>query len=156
MQLQATMFGPKGYDDKIGNIFDIQDKITHEIISSLAVKLTPLEIEKMAFKGTKNIEAYDALLMGRLHARFHTAEGCAKAEEYFKRAIKLDPNYAEAYSELAIMYAVAALGGFSKSLQLTFQECRLAFNQAKDMAMQNPTPLAHIANSWITHTAVST
>ena len=54
MQLQATMFVPKGYDDKIGNIFDIQDKITHEIISSLAVKLTPLEIEKMLSRDEKH------------------------------------------------------------------------------------------------------
>jgi TolB-like protein/class 3 adenylate cyclase len=47
----------KRYDGKLGDIFDLQDKITQKIITALRVKLTPPEQDQVTRKGTDNIEA---------------------------------------------------------------------------------------------------
>jgi len=52
------------YTGNIGDVFSLQDKITQNIVSSLAVKLTPREQRILIQKETDNIEAYDLFLEG--------------------------------------------------------------------------------------------
>lgn len=53
---------------------------------------------------TSNPEAREAYLKGRFFWNKRTEEGYKKAEEYFNRAIALDPNYAQAYAGLGDTY----------------------------------------------------
>lgn len=56
--------------------------------------------------GPENIPAYLELLQGRVSAnRFDKTENLV-AERHFRRAIELDPKYARAYAELAVLLAV--------------------------------------------------
>ncbi len=43
----------------MNDIFALQDKITHKIISALALKLTAKEQKALTDKGTDNLQAYD-------------------------------------------------------------------------------------------------
>ena len=52
------------YDGNTNDIFALQNKITQKIATSLAVKLTDEEQDRLAEKGTNNIEAYEAFLKG--------------------------------------------------------------------------------------------
>jgi tetratricopeptide (TPR) repeat protein len=54
-----------------------------------------------------NPEAYEDYLKGRYFWNKRTGDGLKKAIEYFSRAIKTDPTYAEAYSGLADSYALS-------------------------------------------------
>ena len=135
------------YDENISNIFDIQDKITKKIVAALALKLTPAEENSLAQKGTNNIAAYDALLKGRAQMYMSSPESNAKAIELFKKAIELDPNYGEAYAELATVYHNIAFMGMHKKLGMSYQELRLAEQQCLNSAMKNRTAFAHALNS---------
>jgi adenylate cyclase len=95
------------FDGKNENIFALQDKITERIVSALALKLSASEQKVMADKGTDNIVAYDTFLKGMSHMRKLTPKDLVKAIEYFEKAIKLDPNYSEAYANLANTYMIA-------------------------------------------------
>jgi TolB-like protein/class 3 adenylate cyclase len=136
----------KRYDGKLGDIFDLQDKITQKIITALRVKLTPTEQDQVTRKGTDNIEAYDNFLQGWGHYLRQTEKDFAKAATYFKRAIEFDPNYGRAYAALALTYYKDAKRNWV-SLGVSKKEAWLRSLQYLQTAMKNPTSIAYQAAS---------
>jgi len=136
------------YDENIDDIFDIQDKITKKIVTALAVELTPSEKNYFAHKGTRNIAAYDAVLKGRANRNLGTAEGYLKAISLFKEAIELDPNYGEAYANLASVYnQLAVMGIPEKQLGMSMKEIGLREREVLEAALKNnPTAMTHAMN----------
>lgn len=100
------------FDGEYTHIFKVQDKISTKVVDSLALNLSP-DQEQNAKKGaTDNIEAYQAYTLGIYFWNKRTKEGLQKAEQYFSRAIELDPNYAQAYAGLADTYNMLAHNRF--------------------------------------------
>jgi TolB-like protein/predicted Zn-dependent protease len=133
------------YDGKMDNIFALQDKITQKIVAALAVKLAVDEEVKVVRRGTKNILAYDEFLKGMKHFYLYTPESFAKAIDYFKKSLSLDPNYAQANAALALTYwngtklgseGLAALGEH-------WEQARLIAEHHLKLAMKSPTSVAH-------------
>lgn len=56
--------------------------------------------------GTSNTAAYLEVLQGRVSANRLNSDESLIAERHFRRAIKLDPNYARAHAELGTLFAV--------------------------------------------------
>jgi adenylate cyclase len=93
------------YDRQAEDVFAVQDDVTRAIVAALSVQLTEsdrAELEQP--RGTRNLEAYDALLRGRKHLATVSRENVEQAKELFERAIALDPNYARAYTNLGFLY----------------------------------------------------
>ena len=88
----------------------------------LALKINQTERERVFSKQTDNLEAYDYLLKAYHHLYQRGRENTAKAKEYFKKAIELDPNYADAYAGLADVRAREALFGYTEFPDLAFQQ----------------------------------
>ena len=78
------------YDEAIGDIFDLQDKITERIVRTLAVRLTDIELDRVSTKSTRNLEAYDYVLKGNSLIAHLTRAKVFEAREMFGRAIGLD------------------------------------------------------------------
>jgi TolB-like protein/DNA-binding winged helix-turn-helix (wHTH) protein len=53
------------FDEALGNVFSLQDTITTQIVSALAVRLTEIEQRRGLIKPTANLEAYDYVLRAR-------------------------------------------------------------------------------------------
>jgi TolB-like protein/Flp pilus assembly protein TadD len=135
------------YDGGMKDVFSLQDRITRKIVSSLAVKLTGNEKHIIEEKGTKNVEAYDTFLRGRVHYLRMTPDDLSRAIQSFRKAIELDPDYGRAHAELALAYWMGAyLPGISKGLGVSLTEARLRAGQYLRMAMKNPTATAHHVN----------
>ena len=86
-------------------------------------------------------EAYEAYLKGRYQWNRRSAEGLAKAIEYFRQAIANDPTYAAAYSGLADCLSnlswlciVSPDKGCSKAKQLAAQALEMNPNLAESHA----------------------
>lgn len=92
------------YDREITAVFDVQDDITARIVSTLAIKLTEEETKRVAHRYTNSIDAYDQFLRGQALYAQHSSNENLLAREYFQQAIKLDPNFARAYSSLSLTY----------------------------------------------------
>jgi len=92
------------YDRPMGDIFAVQDAVTHMIAASLGVKMQNTALTRALRKSPSELDAYDCLL----HARRYTAtldeEMHAEARDLLEKAIRLDPNYAEAHALLANVY----------------------------------------------------
>jgi tetratricopeptide (TPR) repeat protein len=89
------------YDRELTDIFAVQDEVTQEIVSALAVQLTREEQDRPAPSGTDNAEAYDYFLRGREQYWLHTREGLTQARQLLRRAIELDPEFAPSYAFLS-------------------------------------------------------
>jgi TolB-like protein/lipopolysaccharide biosynthesis regulator YciM len=129
------------YDGNLGDIFDLQDRFTQKIASALAVKLTADDESLLARKGTDNIEAYDAYLQGLEHQHRDTRDNLVKAVSSFKRAIELDPEYPEAHAALSLAYQ--HIVGRAWEEDLGWKDARSLAQKHLQIAMKNPTPLAH-------------
>ena len=91
----------ENYDKTLTDIFAIQSEVSQEIADELELNLTETEEESIAQIPTHNIEAYKLFLQGRQEADKRNGESIQKSIELYKKALEIDPNYAEAYAEIA-------------------------------------------------------
>ena len=88
------------YDRPVDDLFDIQDEITKEIVTSLRVKLTDGEEARVWARGTNNIDAWQFSVRAMELFREFTPSGYLEARELAERAVELDPDYAHAWAAL--------------------------------------------------------
>jgi TolB-like protein len=131
------------YDGTLEDIFDLQDRVTEQIVAALAVSLTGEEQAQKARKETDSPEAYDAFLRGWAHYRLYTPEDFAKSVPYFEQAIQLDPNYRRAHAALATVYWESWTNQWVKILGMSYAEANEKAGRHLEEALKNPTPLAH-------------
>jgi non-specific serine/threonine protein kinase len=90
------------YDREMKDIFAIQSDVAQKIANALEAKLSAEEEERIGQKPTDNLEAYDYYLKGREYKeRSNEEEDLEIAIDLFDEAIRLDPNFAEAYAGIA-------------------------------------------------------
>ncbi len=94
------------YDRNLTDIFAVQDDLTRQIVSVLAVTLTPESLRQNRRRLTGNLDAYEYVLRGRELAWLHKRETGDEARRLLARAIWLDPGYAAAYCWLAFSHVI--------------------------------------------------
>lgn len=115
------------YDRPLKDIFDIQDDITKEIVTTLRIKLTDGEEARIWSRATNNIEAWSYATRGVDHLMRGTAEDNAQARILLQRAVEFDPKFARAtafialsyYYDYRFKYAGSAEGAKSKAAEFT-------------------------------------
>jgi tetratricopeptide (TPR) repeat protein len=95
------------YDEDIRNTLVLQSRVTRVIAEKIRATVNPQEQLTLAKSRAVDPDAYEAYLKGRFFWNKRTGEGLRTAIDYFRRAITIDPSYAEAYAGLADSYAVA-------------------------------------------------
>jgi DNA-binding winged helix-turn-helix (wHTH) protein/tetratricopeptide (TPR) repeat protein len=89
------------FDEKLSDIFAIEDSISNQIIDSLTLKLTGAERTVLSRRYTTNPAAYQEYLKGRYYLNKRMTRWLRKAVEHFQKAIDLDREYAAAHAGLA-------------------------------------------------------
>jgi TolB-like protein/DNA-binding winged helix-turn-helix (wHTH) protein/Flp pilus assembly protein TadD len=97
----------QSYEGDVRDTLTVQNRVARAIAEQIRVTLNRQEQATLEKSKTVNPEAYEAYLKGRYFWNKRTGDGLRTAIEYFSRAIKTDPAYAEAYSGLADSYAVS-------------------------------------------------
>jgi TolB-like protein/Tfp pilus assembly protein PilF len=120
------------FDRKLTDIFSVESEIAKAIADQLQVHLTGREKEVIAAKPTDNPEAYDAYLRGLAYTMKtqNTPANYLGAQNYFRKAVRLDPKFALAW---ALLSYVDARGYHTTNLQPTAalrDEARQAFETA--------------------------
>ena len=99
------------YDRELDDVFAIQDDIATNISQKLRVALSgPAEDEPLVKPATTSLEAYELYLKARYLVE-QRGEGLVKGLEFFKAAIRADPEYALAYAGLAETMTLLAIYG---------------------------------------------
>jgi serine/threonine protein kinase/Flp pilus assembly protein TadD len=89
------------YDREMEDVFEIQDEISTNIVNALKLVLTPNEEAAIKKVPTQSVRAYEYYLRGRQLFHQRRGETLDAAEDMYRRAIALDPQYALAYAGLA-------------------------------------------------------
>ncbi len=103
----------ESYDRPAKDIFAVQDEITHRIVDALNVQVIEGEQARVWRKTTRNMEAYDYFLRGREQILRYTPETLALAQANLETAIRLDPNFALAYTQLGYVPLMSSILGVS-------------------------------------------
>jgi TolB-like protein/Flp pilus assembly protein TadD len=131
------------FDRQLDDIFDIQDEIALAILNAIKIKLFASEKEVVLKRYTNNTEAYQLYLKGRFYyGKWSGSDRYIKSIECYHEAIKIEPQYAQAYSGLAGCYL--SLWFFSYASP---EECIIKMKEAtwKSLALDDKISETHVS-----------
>lgn len=101
------------YDRELSveNLFAIQSEITETIARELAATLSAEERSRIRRERTTDLEAFNAFNRGKQLFYRSSFEALQEAVNEFRRAIEIDPDYAQAHARLAGTYSQMANTG---------------------------------------------
>jgi adenylate cyclase len=101
------------FDRDLEDIFAVQDEVTRAIVSTIEPQLGSTERQRARRKPTENLDAWECYQRGLWHLHQYQADDNARALEFLRRAIELDPTFATAYAGLAFTLYYHVILGFS-------------------------------------------
>ncbi len=130
----------RSYDRDLTDIFAIQSAIAQEIAAALSAALSPEVRKHLDRRPTDNPAAYDLFLKGRI-LRNDSAVGVLgplqEAERLFQEAVDLDPRFAAAWGELAVVHALYGFWGLDHTPE-RIAKGEAAMQQAEHLAPDAP------------------
>jgi DNA-binding winged helix-turn-helix (wHTH) protein/TolB-like protein/Tfp pilus assembly protein PilF len=88
------------------NRFSLQNKISSSVSESLKVVILEEEKQVLAEVPTRNIQAYDAYVLGQYQLSIMTHDSVLRSIDFFTQAIAIDSNFEAAYIAKANAYRV--------------------------------------------------
>lgn len=111
-----THLWANAFDSDFKDIFGVQTQIAQGVFDQLEITLFPEERDRIKRQPTQDLEAYQAYLRGLASSEsFLLLETIDTSAGHFQRAVVLDPNFAEAWAELAMVQASAVHWGLDGS-----------------------------------------
>jgi TolB-like protein/Tfp pilus assembly protein PilF len=101
----------KSYERESKDVLKLQANLASEIADQIKVELTPQERARLADAQSVNPEAHEAYLKGLYYGDQADPNSLLLAQNFFERAIEIDPSFAPAYSGMALVYSSGALIG---------------------------------------------
>jgi TolB-like protein/class 3 adenylate cyclase/Flp pilus assembly protein TadD len=137
------------YDGELTDVFELQDRVTRQIIEALTLELTPEEDRRRQNLATENAAAHDAYLLGLSHYYRRTPEGFAEARRQFEKAIDLDPDYPTPYAALAKLFAQVDSMTYSRALSINRLDAAARARAELAKAEFWPSADLHVVRSWL-------
>jgi TolB-like protein/Tfp pilus assembly protein PilF len=92
------------YDREVSDIFEVQDEITLAIAGSVGPALSQSARDHAVRRTPKNLDAWECVHRSMWHLFQYTMEDTAQTHVWARRALKLEPDLATAYSLIAFSY----------------------------------------------------
>jgi DNA-binding winged helix-turn-helix (wHTH) protein/TolB-like protein/tetratricopeptide (TPR) repeat protein len=101
----------EAFDETSTDVFTLEDEFSDRVARAICLKLTGEQTGQLAKLSTKNTDAYQAYIRGRYFWNRRTETALTTGLRYFREAVRLDPNFAEAHAGVADSYALLGLYG---------------------------------------------
>ncbi len=129
------------YDRELADIFAVQDEVTQSIAAVLPGRLEAADLEHARRKPPANMAAYDYFLRAKEMYHRVTSEDNRLSQNWFAKAIELDPGYGHAHAWLACTIGQSLVCGF---VPWTDEEMRRAKSEAQTaLALNDDDSEAH-------------
>lgn len=135
------------YDHELDDIFAVQDDVTKKIVSALEVTFGQNDGEQRKYHKPSSLEAYDCVLRGVEYARHSSRDDLMQAQALFRKAISLDPEYAEAYARLSRLYVYQWISALDNVAQPILLEALELANRAVELCPYSALP--HASLGWV-------
>ncbi len=100
------------YRRKVSDLFIVQESVSRDIANQLRLRLSSEEADRVTRRLTDKPAAYDEYLKGQYLWVHDNRRNCDQAIRHFRRAIEVDPAFADAYVGLADCYNM--LGSYAE------------------------------------------
>jgi len=131
------------YDDELADIFNVQDQMTHNIVTAIDPAIRDAAADRSARLQPDNLEAWDHVQRGLSLLLTHRKETNVEARRHFESAVELDPDYAQAHAGLSWAHSLDAwlnwVAERSVSIDLAYDEAKRA------VKYDNHDPVCHFA-----------
>lgn len=97
------------YDREVDDVFAIQDELVETIAATVESELTSFEGERARHIDNRNMTAWDCYHLGLSTQYEFGKESNAGAQELFRRALELDPNFGAAYARLSYAMVISTI-----------------------------------------------
>jgi TolB-like protein/Tfp pilus assembly protein PilF len=128
----------ESYDRELNDIFDVQSDIAGRIADKLRVELVPRPT-------TSDAAAFDLLLRARHLMRQRNDPALLESRKLLEQAVDRDPNYAAAFSALAIVLNILPTYA-SGEPEKTFESAEKAARRAMELDPAMAEPLTLLAS----------
>lgn len=132
------------YDGDFSEIFELQDRVTTDVVGAITPKVEQAEIERTGRKPTDSLGAYDCYLRGMDSFYSGKPGHIREAREFCYQAIGLDPGFAGAYGMAAFCDAML-IGRGEKLLDDAVSETLRLAQQAVQLDRDDPVVLSRVA-----------
>jgi DNA-binding winged helix-turn-helix (wHTH) protein/TolB-like protein len=122
--------------------------IAGRVVQQLGLTVSGPEQTRLASRSTSNSDAYQAFLCGMRYRDRESPEQLGLGAAMFERAVNLDPSYALAYAELALVHSRVFGLGIDSSAKRRSEAEQAA---ARAMALEPDLPEAHLALGAVDH-----
>lgn len=133
------------FDRELKDIFAVQEEIARAVAESLKVTLLGSQDRPAHGVTPSNVEAHNAYLQGHFHFQRRNLEDYRKAVGYFDQAIRLDPDYALAYTERSEAWSF--IGDLTGQREPAWSKARS--DAEKAVAIAPSLAEAHAALGWV-------
>jgi len=131
------------FDGEMNDVFELQDRITENVVGAIEPSLLQAEIERLKSKPASNLSAHDLLLRAQQHEYEFTEQSLASAVRCLEQALEIDPNYAPALALYAICQSWRRVQGWmhnpdieiARGVQMAARAVELARDDANVLSM---------------------
>jgi adenylate cyclase len=135
------------YDRDLTDVFAVQDEITRAVATEIGPAISEAERERAIRKPPANLSAWEAYHRGLWHISRDSNNDLDLGLGFFRRAVALDPLFAEPHVSLARFYEASATRGGSRSLD---EALTLAESEARAaLRLDGANSSAHAALGWV-------
>ncbi|GMR17854.1 MAG: hypothetical protein BMS9Abin33_0248 [Gammaproteobacteria bacterium] len=134
----GTNLWAKRYENTESTLFKAQDEVVNNIVRALALQLNVQDKQRLGHRPTTNFEAYDLFLLGQKLFKARNKESNQEAQQAYRRAIKLDPNFARAHGSLAVSLDVHYWRGWSDTPEETLDRALAMSKLAIELDPSSP------------------
>jgi len=136
------------YDRELNDIFSLQSEIAQEIALQLQVRINADVKTRIESSATDNPEVWKIFMRAKYQAAYYN--DLEKADRLLGEAIRIDPNFAPAYSERGFLWL--SRGSFEGNMgpDEILEQVYLNLNKAKELDPNYPDTHAYLAlvNLW--------
>ena len=135
------------HEGDLADVLKIQREVAESITKKVRVKLTPEQQSRLHEAPKVDPVAYQAYLAAT-HIDLSGYQGIKKSQSYLEKAIEKDPNFASAYTGLAVSYVLLAAQRW-QSPREAFLPAKQAIRKALELDEKNCEARAVLARiSW--------
>jgi adenylate cyclase len=131
------------FDRDLTDIFATQDEVVENIVGALAVKLTQNEAQRLHWRATANVEAYETWLRARELLSGSTRDSVLQAKAMHRRAIEIDPNFAAPHAGVALAALAEYVSDWAADPAQALDETERWARRAVELNDQEP--VSHMA-----------
>jgi TolB-like protein/Tfp pilus assembly protein PilF/tRNA A-37 threonylcarbamoyl transferase component Bud32 len=139
----------QSYDRKLVDVFAVQEEIASAVVESLKIELLAGTPVRAGARHVPRFEVYDNFLRGRQALTRNSLEDFRLALSSFRSAVELDPNYADAWSGLAMAESFVGEAGQSDAGQKMQARARAMAAAERAVALDPGLGDAHAARGYL-------